>query len=50
MRVPLVAVVGNVLCVTPNEAVKKPNDSQNPNNFEGTCPLSLREIVAYTLF
>lgn len=36
--------------LNPNETVKKLNYSQNPNNFEGTCPLSLREIVAYTLF
>jgi len=38
------------LYVQHNEAAKKSSDSQNPSNFEGTCTLCLREIVAYTLF
>ena len=42
-------VTGRVF-IDANEAVKKPNDSQNPNNFEGNCPISLSEIVAYALF
>jgi len=40
----------NLASLMPNEALKKPNDSQNPTDFEGASPLPLWKIVVYSPF